>query len=129
MNGSVLLDTNVVIALFGGEQNVRDELRHADSVFVPSVVVGELFYGARRSGRVEKNLARVEEFVASNSVLNCDTETARHYSRIKESLRTKGRPIPENDVWIAAIARQHSLTLISRDTHFAEVDQLTLERW
>lgn len=129
MNGSVLLDTNVVIALFAGEAEVRDQLERTDSVFVPAVVVGELFYGARRSGRVEDNLARVEQFVAVASVLNCDTETARHYSQIKDELRTKGRPIPENDIWIGAIARQYSLTLISRDAHFAQVDDLISVTW
>lgn len=129
MSGRLLLDTNIVIALFAQDTLVQDRLAASEEVFVPSVVLGELYYGARKSGRVRTNVARIDEFAASNAVLECDIETARQYGHIKNLLRTKGRPIPENDIWIAAIAQQHQLTLISRDEHFKEVDGLLLESW
>ncbi len=129
MTGRLLLDTNIVIALFAGDAAIRQRLLEALEVFVPSVVIGELYYGAQRSARVSENLARIDEFVASNAVLPCDAETAQRYGDIKNQLRVKGRPIPENDIWIAAIAMQHQLILVSRDRHFHEVDGLQVEAW
>ena len=127
--GRFLLDTNIVIALFAEDAAVQQRLTEANEVFVPSIVIGELYYGARKSARVMENLARIDEFVASNTVLPCDTETAQQYGDIKNKLRAKGRPIPENDIWIAAIAIQYQLTLVARDRHFHEVDGLRIEEW
>jgi len=129
MTGRYLLDTNIVIAIFADESVVRQKLAQAGEVFVPSIVLGELYYGAQKSSRVASNVARVDEFAANNSVLVCDTETARQYGEIKSELRTKGQPIPENDIWIAAIAQQHQLTLVTRDGHFNNVDGLLIEAW
>src|ERR687883_166901 len=124
MNGKYLLDTNIVIAIFADEAVVRQKLAEAAEVFVPSIVLGELYYGAQKSTRSASNVTRVDEFAANNSVLVCDTETARQYGEIKSELRMKGRPIPENDIWIAAIAKQYQLTLVTRDGHFDNVDRL-----
>lgn len=129
MNGRYLLDTNIVIAIFADEAAVRQKLATAGEVFVPSVVLGELYYGARKSARVASNVARVDEFAANNIVLVCDAETARQYGQIKDELRAKGRPIPENDIWIAAVAKQYQLTLVTRDGHFNGVDGLLIEVW
>lgn len=86
-------------------------------------------YGAQKSGRPKENLGRIDEFAANNVVLSCDTQTARQYGRVKDALRREGRPIPENDIWIAAIALQHGLTLITNDAHFHEVKGLNAESW
>ncbi len=106
-----------------------ERLQKAEHVFVPSIVLGEIFFGAHHSTQVAANVARVDAFVARSAVLACDENSARHYAQIKAALRAKGRPIPENDIWIAAIAQQHSLTLVSRDTHFGDVDSVTTEWW
>jgi tRNA(fMet)-specific endonuclease VapC len=124
-----LLDTNAVIALFADDLDMFARLRSAKEVFVPSIVLGELYYGARRSQRIEENLARVEAFTAASAVLDCDHITARVYGELKNSLRQVGRPIPENDIWIAAIAAQHNLTLMTRDAHFAGLQGLAIETW
>ena len=128
MSGSCLLDTSIVIALFAGEQAVLDHLANVDEVFISSIVIGELNYGARKSSRVKENLERIEQFVASNVILACGTVTASHYGEIKDQLRLKGRPIPENDIWIAATAVQYGLTLLSRDEHFGEIGHLKIEK-
>ena len=73
--------------------------------------------------------ARIDEFAADNVVLGCDTDTARRYGEIKAGLRLKGNPLPENDIWIAAIALQHGLTMITRDTHFNEIETLKIVVW
>jgi len=129
MNGKYLLDTNIVIALFASEQSVVDNLRIAQSVFIPSIVIGELYFGAYRSNRVEANLERVEEFASYAKILDCDAETAKEYGRIKNQLRQSGHPIPENDVWISALGLQYDLVVVSRDEHFDEVAGLSVEKW
>jgi tRNA(fMet)-specific endonuclease VapC len=129
VSGNFLLDTNIVIALFAGEQSVLDHLRDANEVTIPSVVIGELYYGAHKSHQTSKNLRRIEAFIASNIILACDAVTAFHYGNIKEQLRQKGKPIPENDIWIAAIALQFDSILVSRDDHFSAVQGLTIEFW
>lgn len=129
MNGRFLLDTNIIIALFASDVAVQQYLAEAEEVFIPSIVLGELYYGARKSARVEANIARLEEFSASTAVLTCDSVTAQHYGDIKNRLRAKGRPLPENDIWIAAIAKQYTLSLVSRDEHFSHIDDLLVNVW
>ena len=128
MAGRVLLDTNVIIAFFSGEKGVSKQFADAE-VFVSSTVLGELYYGARKSAHAAANLARIEQFASSIQVLNCDAATAQLYGNIKDRLRSRGRPIPENDIWIAAVALQHGLPLATRDDHFKEVDGLRVENW
>jgi len=129
MNGRYLLDTNIVVALFRQEPDVQRGLAAADEVFIPAIVLGELYYGAGKSSRSGENTARVDEFAGERSVLGCDAEVAREYGAIRNELRLKGRPLPENDIWIAAIARHHGLVLATRDNHFQEVQDLNWEAW
>lgn len=129
MSGRFLLDTNIVIAIFAKDLSVTDHLAEAMEVFVPSIVLGELFYGARKSNQADANIFRIEEFAADTIILACDAATGREYGRIKNDLRIRGRPIPENDIWIAAIAMQHGLTVVSRDSHFNEVSNLAVTIW
>jgi len=86
-----LLDTNIVIALFSGEAAVTARLAQAGEVFLPSIVVGELLFGARKSLRVSENIARVNDLAAATSVLSCDLGTAHVYGEVKDELRLKGR--------------------------------------
>ena len=129
MNGRFLLDTNIIIALFANDISVREQLKKAEEVFVPSIAIGELYYGALKSSKVEGNILRIEDFVKSNVILSCDNETAREYGEIKNFLKRKGKPIPENDIWIAAISKQHLLILVSRDEHFNEINNLIIQIW
>lgn len=75
------------------------------------------------------NIRRVDELVSNSTVLGSDANTAKWYGEIKNQLRLKGRPLPENDIWIAALALQYSLTLVTRDAHFHEVDNLQTTVW
>ena len=129
MNGRYLLDTNIIIALFADETAIKIRLAEIEEIFVPSIVLGELYYGARKSSRARQNIIRIDRFAERNVILGCDPDTARHYGRIKNDLRRKGRPIPENDIWIAAIALQYDLIVATRDNHFGEVDDLQIEMW
>lgn len=129
MSGRYLLDTNIIIALFADEAIVKSKLAQASEVFIPSFAIGELCYGARKSGRVQANLAKVDELVTTSIILVCDAETARQYGEVKNKLRLKGRPLPENDVWIATLALQYDLILVTRDAHFQEVENLKTVAW
>ena len=104
-----LLDTNIVIALFDSDTNVIKNIEKAESVHVPSVVVGELYYGAYNSNRKQENVERINQFQNDASILDCDATTGNYYGQIKKELKDKGNPIPENDIWIAALAKQHDL--------------------
>ena len=129
MSGRFLLDTNIVIALFANDATVKSNLVQASEIFLPSIAVGELCYGARKSRRVEANLSRVDELIASSTILGCDAETAQQYGEVKNKLRLAGRPIPENDLWIAALALQHALILTTRDAHFQGIEGLQTVTW
>jgi tRNA(fMet)-specific endonuclease VapC len=129
MNGRLLLDTNIVIAIFSNDTSVINSLGKTEEVFVPTIVLGELYYGAHKSSRLETNIERIKAFAESCSIITCDSETSRLYGEIKNDLRLKGRPIPENDIWIAAIAKRHAMTLVSRDDHFKEIDDLLILSW
>ena len=117
MTGRFLPDTNIVIALFAADAVVLREFADADVIALSSVVLGELYYGARKSLRAAENVARIDAFADGNLVLSCDAGTARQYGVIKEALRAKGRMIPENDIWLAATALQYGLILATRDEH------------
>ncbi|NHC34795.1 type II toxin-antitoxin system VapC family toxin [Scytonema millei] len=129
MSGKYLLDTNIIIALFADDVAVKSNLARANEVFVSSIAIGELYYGARRSSRSKENLERIDELVATTAVLGCNIQTARYYGEVKNKLRLKGRPLPENDIWIAALALQYNLTLVTRDAHFQEVENLQIIAW
>ena len=127
MNGDLLLDSNIVIALFAGDASVQAKISAAPAVYLSVIVLGELYYGAEKSGKPKQNIERVTNLADSLAVMPCDSTTAREYGRIKEALRAKGRPIPENDIWISAMAIQHGLTLATRDRHFQEIPNLLLD--
>ncbi len=118
-----------MIALFANDENVLVQLKSASEVFIPSTVLGELYYGANKSSRSQANIARIDEFAAENQILVTDGETARHYGEVKNALHIKGKPIPENDIWIAALSRQYNYGLVTQDNHFSEVDGIEIIRW
>lgn len=128
-SGRYLLDTNIIIALLEGDQNVVSNIELAAEVFIPVIAAGELLFGAAKSGRPAENAAKVERFAAGRSILPCDLNVARVYGGLKQRLREKGRPIPENDIWIAATAVCHGLVLVTRDQHFGEVDGVIVKAW
>ena len=129
MAGKFLLDTNIAIAALGSEQSVLQQIDDADQYFVSATVLGEMLYGAFSSAKSNKNRERLDAFIVRSRFLKCDKQTAFFYGEIKMSLRHKGKPIPENDIWIAASAQQHSLVLATRDAHFDNVDGISIANW
>ena len=129
MVGRALLDTSAAAAFLRGDQILIDALKQLDEIFTSVVVIGELLYGARHSSNPASNLERVKRFAEAIVVLPCDDGTADVYARVKQTLRSKGRPIPDNDLWIAATSIQHRIALVNRDAHFEQIDELEREAW
>ena len=128
MAGNYLLDTNILVAFNSGDADVVKRVA-VETVFLSAVVLGELYFGTFNAARRVENLQRVDDVAVRVPVIAIDAGTARRYGEVKEGLKRRGRPIPENDIWIAAMALQHDLILATRDGHFDEVDGLKRERW
>jgi len=128
MTGSnKLLDTSIVIELFKGNIIVTSFMENQRLVSIPFAVLGELYLGAYRSSKPQKHIKQIKDFLKKCDVLAADNETANQYALIKTELLNKGRPIPENDIWIAATSIQYGLALVTRDKHFNEIDGLVVE--
>jgi tRNA(fMet)-specific endonuclease VapC len=122
----VLLDTNAYSDLKRGQASIAEIVRRARRVLFSPVVVGELMYGFRRGRHQQRNVAELIRFLESPFVdlVPVGLTTADRYGRISTGLRDKGRPIPTNDIWIAAQAMETGAELLSSDAHFGEIDGL-----
>jgi len=125
----VILDTNAVSALLAGEQALGEILELAPRHHLPVVVIGEHRFGLIRSRYRRQLEALLNTLIEESIVLTVDEGTAATYAEVREELRSKGCPIPENDVWIAALARQHAEAVVSRDSHFDNVSDLRRLSW
>jgi len=123
---SLLLDTNMYVAFKRGDDDAVELLRLADEVHLSTVVLGELLAGFAAGSREKRNREELTAFLESPRVRidAVDEATADYHGRIFALLRRKGRPIPTNDLWIAAAALQHGLVLATRDDHFAAIEGL-----
>lgn len=125
----MILDTNAVSALFAGDRALADILAGENRHHLPIIAIGEYRYGLMRS-RDRGRLSRLLDLlVAESFVLPIVEETAEHYAHVREGLRRAARPLPENDVWIAALARQHDLPIVTRDDHFDAVGEVRCIGW
>lgn len=129
MNGKFLLDTNIVISLFSGDASISEKIALASEIYLPTIVIGELYYGAYNSSKKQANIERIDTFKLEIPILDCDEYTASFYGQIKSELKRKGTPIPENDIWIAAMAIQYDLVLITRDAHFSNIGNIAVDKW
>lgn len=121
---SVALDTNQAIQVLNDVTATVAWLNTFTELCLPVTVLGELRFGAAKSARPESNLAKVQALVARCRILDSRSTTAELYAKVRLGLFKAGRPIPENDVWIAAVCIEHGLPLASDDAHFAAVEDL-----
>ena len=125
----MILDTNAVSAILAGDQRLASALKSADHHHLPLMVIGEYQYGllvSRKRKRLQSLLGCLE---AESILLSPDRETVNWYAQIRHDLKKRGRPIPENDIWISALARQHTLEIASQDTHFDHVPGIRRVSW
>jgi len=125
----VILDTNCLSAIADGDAGAAEMLEHALDVVLPIVVIGEYTYGIRQSRHREAYEAWLRKMIESCRILTANLRTADEYAAIRLELKSAGRPIPENDIWIAAMARQHDLPVLSRDGHFDHVPGICRLEW
>ena len=121
---NLLLDTNAYAAFKRGAEDAIEIIRHAPRIGISVVVLGELLAGFAAGTREATNRRELQQFLRSDRVilLTVDGDTSERYSVVYLNLRRKGRPIPTNDLWIAASALQHDLAVFSYDDHFQHVD-------
>lgn len=122
MSGN-LLDTNIIIDWFRGDKDTQLYLNTIDFE-IPVIVIGELFYGAENSSNKEKHSEQIKKFSKEFTIINVTDETAKMYALIKSELKKQGKPIPENDIWIAAIAVENNKSLVTNDQHFSYIKSL-----
>lgn len=127
--GDLALDSNAVIAYFQDDENIAAWIEASDALFFPVIVVGELEYDALHSSRPKKNLKRLMSFLEQGSIADVTVDTAGKYAEVRQALAIRGKPIPEADLWIAAICLENGLPLLSDDTHFRLVPGLKWFDW
>jgi tRNA(fMet)-specific endonuclease VapC len=116
----VLIDTNIYSLAMRGDRHVTDALKRIDQIGISAISIGELFSGFKGGNFEEKNKTELNIFLDSPRVMifPIDVETADFYASILNNLKSKGTPIPTNDIWIAAVAFQNGFKLFSKDKHF-----------
>ena len=114
----MILDTNALSAAADREPAALEVVASAERLAVPVIVLGEYRLGIAQSRRRTTYENWLRQWIATVTVLDIDEETTHHYAAIGLELKTMGKPIPANDLWIAALCRQHGLPLVSRDRHF-----------
>ena len=125
----MILDTNGLSALAEGEPSLEPLLRKATQIALPVIVLGEYRYGIAHSRDRKHYEEWLTAYLSIFRILDVDEETTLAYRDVRTELKRAGTPIPANDVWIAALCRQHRLPLLSRDRHFDAVSGLRTLAW
>lgn len=123
-NERIALDSSAVILYFRGHPAARELLGAAQEIYLPLTAVGELYLGVERAEQKMKRRRELDELLALTNVLHPNLQTAQFYAQMKARLLTAGKPIPDNDIWIAALAQQAGLPLAARDEHFDFIEGL-----
>lgn len=125
----MILDTNALSAAAEEHAGIMPILASARQLALPVVVIGEFRYGIAQSRHKARYRRWLDSLITDCTVLDITEEATRHYAAINIELRQAGKPIPTNDLWIAALCRQHSLPLLSRDRHFDAISGLQRLDW
>lgn len=120
----IALDTNIAIDLLNGKSEIIASITKFDLVCLPVTVCGELLFGAKNSGKSKANELKYKNFINTCLILETNSLVAEKYADIRFALKQKGRPIPENDIWIAAICAVNNIPLFTRDAHLGNVSEL-----
>jgi predicted nucleic acid-binding protein len=126
---ALILDTNALSAFADGDDALRHSIRNEPALALPAIVLGEYFFGVQSSRYRLRYENWLNSYLSGFLILSAGRETARHYADIRLDLKAAGKPIPSNDLWIAAIAREHNYPIVSRDTHFAAIRSVRLITW
>ena len=125
----MILDTNTLSGFIGGDSGAILAVSRLKQVVIPVIVIGEYRFGITQSRHKSLMERTLDEFLQSCKILDIDSITARYYAEVRVNLKRTGTPIPGNDAWIAALSRQYSLPILSRDTHFDYVSGVKRTVW
>ena len=129
MSGKLALDTDIAIKFLNGDTAIDNFLSNYSEIYLPVIVVGELIYGALNSKHVEQNLERHKRLIQRAKILEISESTANTYAKTRMGLKKKGKPIPENDLWIASICIEQRIPLLSNDGHFEDIENLAVAHY
>ncbi len=121
------IDTNIAVEFLRNNKKVLKLILSYETVYLPITVVGELLFGALNFAKSEEMLKKTQEFIQKCKILNINYIVAKQYAKIRKELKLKGKPIPENDIWIAAICSANNISLVTNDKHFKNIDENFLQ--
>lgn len=128
MINSICIDTNTYVAFLEGDKQVVDYIKNADEIILPFIVVGELYYGFYRGTKAAQNISNLNRFLRSNRVktIHSSDYTAATFGEIATELANIGKPMQQNDIWIAAICKNYDSSLLTYDKGFRNIIGLNL---
>lgn len=129
MSGRICLDTSAVIKIFRNDPLSQRLLVQYSRYSLPVPVVAELLFAAKNSAKNVENLEIYWQFIDACTIIGITRKTAEIYSDIRLQLKRNGKPIPENDIWIAAVCKEHNLMIATADIHFSYIDGLQIYSW
>ncbi len=125
----MILDTNALSALADGNSALVAKLGNTSRLALPVIALGEYRFGVTASRHRKTYEAWLTEHLPLFETLPVDAHTTAHYAALRHELKRLGRPVPENDLWIGALALQHRLPVVSRDAHFATMPGVRAVTW
>lgn len=125
---SCFLDTNIIVELLRGNSRVSSYLAENKNFVISAIVLGELEFGVQNAKQYVKHTKQLKDFMVGVQVISLDQQTAVLYGKIKTELRKLGKPIPDNDIWIAALTMQYNATLLTNDAHFKNIEALDFKQ-
>jgi len=125
----MILDTNALSDIFKKNDTIKAHLKNANQLYVPVIVLGEYQFGIKASTKAKELNTLLSDFMNTVQELIIGSKTASHYADIRWELKQNGTPIPENDIWIAALGREFNIPILSRDSHFDYIKGITRLTW
>ena len=125
----MIFDTNAVSTLLAGDSNIGKVLSKVSTYHLPLVVIGEYQFGLLALRKRNRYASLFHKLESASTLLYPDRQTADWYAQIRHDLKQRGTPIPEGDLWIAALAQQHGLEVLSQDSHFDHLTRLRRVGW
>ena len=124
-----LFDTNIIIGFLKNEDIIVNNIKEEEIINVSVITVGEMFFGANNSERSDRNTTVYKEFFEYCEIFKVTEKTAEYYAKLRYKLKKIGKPIPENDIWIAAIAKENDMTIVTRDKHLLGINFIKTVKW
>lgn len=124
-----IFDTNIIIGFLKNDKSIVSKLKIEKNINTSVITIGEMFYGAKNSNNSIKNMEIYNDFFKYCNIFGITRKTSEYYADIRFELKKIGKPIPENDIWIAAIAKENDMVIVTRDKHLKDIEFIATEEW